>query len=203
MSRLAAELEGLGGADVTETLEELTLPAFVIDLGGTIRWQNPAAITDGGHLIGQSFERAIPFGRQKDFDRVRNDVLAPGKATDLTLELQVADGSVQPRQISVAPLRDGGSVIGMFGLIAQPRGHTGEAPAPVETGLTKRQLEILRHLADGKSTAQIAEELFLTRTTVRNHVAHVLATLGVHTRVQAVIAASRAGLIHLPPHNDG
>ena len=65
--------------------------------------------------------------------------------------------------------------------------------------LTERQLEVLQLLAEGKSTAQIADELVISKTTVRNHVAHVLANLGVHTRVQAVIAASRAGLIRLPP----
>jgi regulatory LuxR family protein len=53
-------------------------------------------------------------------------------------------------------------------------------------------------LAEGKSTGQIADELVLSQVTVRNHIAHVLANLGVRTRVQAVIAAARAGLIRLP-----
>jgi NarL family two-component system response regulator LiaR len=57
---------------------------------------------------------------------------------------------------------------------------------------------VLQLLAEGKSTEQIADELFLSKTTVRNHIAHLMANLGVHTRVQAVIAASRAGLIHMP-----
>jgi DNA-binding NarL/FixJ family response regulator len=57
---------------------------------------------------------------------------------------------------------------------------------------------VLQLLAEGKSTQQIAEELVLTKTTVRNHVAHLLVNLGVHTRMQAVIVASRMGLIQLP-----
>jgi DNA-binding NarL/FixJ family response regulator len=65
--------------------------------------------------------------------------------------------------------------------------------------LTERQLEVLQLLVEGKSTDQIADELVISKTTVRNHIAHALANLGVHTRVQAVVAASRAGLIRIPP----
>lgn len=65
-------------------------------------------------------------------------------------------------------------------------------------GLTQRQVEILQLLADGKSTGQVAEELFISKTTVRNHVARLLTNLGVHTRVQAIVAASRLGLIRMP-----
>ena len=63
--------------------------------------------------------------------------------------------------------------------------------------LTKRQLEVLRLLAEGRSTAEIATALGLTQTTVRNYVASLLAALGAHTRLQAVIAAREAGLIEL------
>ncbi len=75
----------------------------------------------------------------------------------------------------------------------------GVQPAPEGSKLTERQLEVLQLLAEGKSTQQIADELVLSKTTVRNHIAHVLANLGAHTRVQAVIAASKAGLVRLPP----
>ena len=63
--------------------------------------------------------------------------------------------------------------------------------------LTKRQLEVLRLLAEGRSTAEIARELGLSQATVRNYIANLLVALGVHTRLQAVIAASKAGLIEL------
>ncbi|MGH3129124.1 MAG: LuxR C-terminal-related transcriptional regulator [Gaiellaceae bacterium] len=61
--------------------------------------------------------------------------------------------------------------------------------------LTKRQLDVLRLLAAGRSTAEIATDLGLSQTTVRNYVANLLASLGAHTRLQAVIAARKAGLI--------
>jgi DNA-binding transcriptional LysR family regulator len=63
--------------------------------------------------------------------------------------------------------------------------------------LTARQLDVVRLLADGKSTSEIASELNLSQTTVRNHVAGLMAALGVHTRLQAVIAAKRAGFLDL------
>jgi DNA-binding NarL/FixJ family response regulator len=63
--------------------------------------------------------------------------------------------------------------------------------------LTSRQLDVLRLLAEGRSTAEIATELGLSTTTVRNYIANVLSALGVHTRLQAVVAARKAGLIDL------
>lgn len=73
------------------------------------------------------------------------------------------------------------------------------APSDAEAcELTPRQVEILQLLADGRSTRQIAEEFHLSQVTVRNHIARLMANLGVHTRMQAVVAASRLGLIRLP-----
>jgi DNA-binding NarL/FixJ family response regulator len=61
--------------------------------------------------------------------------------------------------------------------------------------LTKRQVEILRLLAEGKTTGEIASELVLSRTTVRNYIANLLAVMGVHSRLQAVVAAEKSGIL--------
>jgi DNA-binding transcriptional LysR family regulator len=66
-----------------------------------------------------------------------------------------------------------------------------------ETRVTARQLDVLRLLAEGKSTEDIAAELGLSGATVRNHIAALMSALGVHSRLQAVIAAKRAGLLDL------
>jgi DNA-binding NarL/FixJ family response regulator len=71
-------------------------------------------------------------------------------------------------------------------------------PAAGHAVLTPRQTEILQLIAEGESTSHIAERLHLSQTTVRNHVARALAGLGVHTRVQAIVAASGQGLIRMP-----
>ena len=64
-----------------------------------------------------------------------------------------------------------------------------------ETDLTKRELEILRLLAAGKKTSQIAERLFISRTTTNNHIQHLLKKLSAHTRLEAVRRAEQAGLL--------
>lgn len=65
----------------------------------------------------------------------------------------------------------------------------------VQPHLTPRELEALRLLARGLSTVEIAASLGVSRITARNHVTKVMDKLQVRTRLQAVVAASRRGLI--------
>lgn len=55
---------------------------------------------------------------------------------------------------------------------------------------------MLRKLASGSSSAEIAERLFLSETTVKTHVGHVLRKLGVRDLVQAVVLAYESGVVH-------
>ncbi len=64
--------------------------------------------------------------------------------------------------------------------------------------LSRREREVLQRLADGLSVDEIASALHLSQHTVRNHIRRGMGGLGVHRRLDAVVAAARLGLIDLP-----
>lgn len=61
--------------------------------------------------------------------------------------------------------------------------------------LTTREIEVLRLIAGGDTTVRIAEKLFISPTTVNNHVAHILKKMSAKTRLEAVRRAEKAGLV--------
>ncbi len=69
--------------------------------------------------------------------------------------------------------------------------RTPELPEP----LTPREMDVLRLLAQGQSNKEIARALDLVEETVKSHVRHILAKLGVQSRTQAVLAAIRLGIV--------
>jgi DNA-binding CsgD family transcriptional regulator len=70
------------------------------------------------------------------------------------------------------------------------------APEPAATFvLTQRERDVLRLLAAGRDTAEMAVRMGISATTVRNHIQHLLEKLGAHTRLQAVSVARHHGLL--------
>jgi PAS domain S-box-containing protein len=195
VSSLREELDDLGG-DVTTALEDISVAAALLDPDGVIRWQNSAGRELRGDLVGR---RADELVAESDLDKlhgVLEAIFCRGEPAEFTVRVLDPSGTYVPIDFSSAPVKDGSAVVGVFGL-----GRTAEdPPAPKakpaeEVPLTPRQLEVLQLLAQGKSTHEMAELLSLSPTTVRNYVAQLLAALHVHTRLQAVVAARRRGLI--------
>jgi DNA-binding NarL/FixJ family response regulator len=66
------------------------------------------------------------------------------------------------------------------------------------SGLTPRELEVLRMIVDGKSNKEIASELDLSANTIAVHRANIMNALGIHKTAELVTYAIRAGLVSVP-----
>jgi len=66
-----------------------------------------------------------------------------------------------------------------------------------DEGLTQREVEVLREVADGNRNREIAERLFISEETVKVHIKHIMEKLGAADRTQAVAIGVRRGIIQL------
>ena len=78
--------------------------------------------------------------------------------------------------------------------LGSPREVTWTGPAPQEQAVTRRELEILRLVADGPSNKEIGRKLSITQGTVKNHVHNALEKLHMDNRIQAAAYVIRHGL---------
>jgi PAS domain S-box-containing protein len=187
--------EGSASLDLREMMRYVRFPSWMLDREGRVVWENEAAMRLFGDVRGKLYTSLttpayIPLA-QEQFARK----LLGQQVTDYELELLGGDGSRIPVEISSVPIpsADGEIPIGIFGL-GYPEDVRGE-PQPRQSRLTPRQAEVLRHLAAGCSTVQIAEHLGLSIETVRNHIRAVLRKLGAHSRLGAVANARKLGLL--------
>jgi PAS domain S-box-containing protein len=164
---------------------------LVVDREGAVTWLNDAAERSFGNLRGRPFASVVA---PEDMPVVRRQLqrkLRGAQATDYAVDVFTADGARRRVEISSVPIKGGDACHAVFG-IALP----GPPERPLDAvRLTPRQTEVLRMLGEGASTDEIAASLHLSKETVRNHVRHVLRTLGVHSRLEAVAVARREHLV--------
>jgi DNA-binding CsgD family transcriptional regulator len=185
----------LSSLDLRRAVDELTVPAYVIGRNGRFKWLNGAAVRLIGDRLGQPFESVVaPEHRNLARANFARKILGEdGTVYDLLVCDQTGD-LVQLRICSV-PLRRGSSTVGVFG-VGMPLDRT--SPTRDESllpELTPRQLETLRLLGEGLETKQIAVRLGVADETARNHIRALLRALGVHSRLEAVVAGRRLGLL--------
>src|SRR2546423_1966655 len=84
---------------------------------------------------------------------------------------------------------------GKKGIPSQVAAHLAEHVS--DEALTAREIEVLRHIAEGNRNRDIAEKLFISEETIKVHIKHIMEKLGASDRTQAVAIAVRRGIIQL------
>ncbi len=188
------------GFDVTHALEEVTVPAAVIDRDGRIRWLNRGALELVAVRVGDPYARAIaPEDLHVARTHFAKKLIGEAGATEYNLRLLARDGQRVDVCVSSVPLWEDGEIVGVFGLAYPARG--GRAAAGIADGagaapeLTARQYQVLALLADGLGTLEIAARLGVAEETARNHIRRLFRQLDVHSRLEAVVRAYRFGLL--------
>jgi PAS domain S-box-containing protein len=188
---LANDLRQLS-PNIAQALAEISLPIYVVDRTGAIRWMNAAAIGLLGDRRGEHFSTVIaPEEQQLANEKFARKVIGGARTTSYDIAMLAHDGRRLETEVESVRLEDDTEAFGVFGIIAVEK-FANPAVAPQ---LTPRQLQVLKRLAGGGSTDMIANELHISRETVRNHVRDLLRALGVHSRVQAVARAHQLGIV--------
>jgi len=183
----------LAAFDLPGAVDELAAPAYVIDRDGRISWVNRAGVELFGDLRGTQFlERVAPEHRQAARTNFTKKVV--GKTSSQVFDTVAIDreGGRIPMRVTSAPLRRDDQIVGIFG-VAVPLAPTSRVERSPLDDLTPRQLEVLRLLAEGLETPQIAHRLGVAEETARNHIRALLRATGAHSRLEVVLMGFRSG----------
>jgi PAS domain S-box-containing protein len=183
-------------------VDSLVVPASLHDVSGRFIRVNPAAEQASGHSnawwLGRHFTEPIPPEAREKVSALFRRAVETGEPTDFETVFNDASGQLRGVRAQHLPLRADGAIVAVLILAFDVTSPATEAAVALDPQLTPRQREILDLIASGHSTSEIARMLTLSRETVRNHVRSVLAAFNVHTRVEALAAARRVGLLAPP-----
>jgi DNA-binding CsgD family transcriptional regulator/type II secretory pathway predicted ATPase ExeA len=142
----------------------------------------------------EHFRRAVDLHRELELPHDRGELLvsAAAAARDAGLEEQarewLTDARIDARRLGARPLRAAAErALGGLG--------EGAATPGGAAGLTPRQLQVIRRVAEGLTNREIAVELYLSVRTVDMHVRHSLIALGCRSRLDAARKAGELGLL--------
>lgn len=179
-----AEAHGMVGGDIDVAVVDLALPdGDGVDLIRALRRSSPKvmALVLSGSLDPTNFARAVAAGAAGVLDKLASidDIL------DAVRRLRAGEALLSKDE-----------VIDMLRLVADQREQDHDALWATQQ-LTRRERELLRALADGLDSEEIARKLHIAPQTERNHMRKVFAKLGVHSRLQALVFAVRHGLVEI------
>jgi PAS domain S-box-containing protein len=185
-------------------IDSLVVPASLHDLEGRfVHMNEPAERASGrsnAQLLGCHFTEMLPREARENVQAQFRRAVERGEPTDFETVFVDASGHLRGTRAQHLPLRDGDLTVGVLILAFDVRRPPSE-PIRVlpDPRLTPRQREILNLIAAGLSTPEVAQELTLSPETVRNHLRNAFKELRAHTRVEAILAAQRLGLLAAPP----
>ena len=108
----------------------------------------------------------------------------PDQLVDAVRAVARGDGLIEPRMTRR-----------LLDEFAKRPERAGAAGAKAMGSLTDRETEVFKEVASGASNAEIAERLYISETTVKTHVPHILTKLDLRDRIQAVVLAYESGLL--------
>ena len=184
-------------------VDSLAVPASLHDVEGRFVHMNAAAERASGRsnadMLGRRLTALLPPEARENVEAQFRRAVEHGEPTDFETIFVDASGQLRGVRAQQLPLRDGDAIVGAlilaFDVRQPPVELIGLGPQP---RLTAPQRQILDLLASGLSTSEIAKKLTLSTETVRNHLRSVFRELHAHTRVEAIVAAQRFGLLAAP-----
>ncbi|WP_025274568.1 response regulator [Haloglycomyces albus] len=161
-----------------------------------IRMPRKDGVTATADIIASKVSTRVLVLTTFDYDDYVIGALRAGASGFLTKDAR-PDDLIQ----ALRTVHHGGSVVsphilsGLLGRLSETERHQLAANDNNLTSLTSREREVLVHIAQGLTNAEIAQRLVVSETTVKTHVGHILAKLEARDRVQAVIIAYESGLV--------
>jgi DNA-binding NarL/FixJ family response regulator len=156
---------------------------------------------DGAQLIGelhQANPQAMALVLTANAERGRHArVVEAGAAGVLHKSVYIRDIIDAVRRLEAGEALLSANEVGeMLRLADQQRAQDEEVRQAIGS-LTPRELEVMQALAEGLSDMEMADRLYVSVGTVRNHVARILVKLGVRSRLQALVFAARLGIVKI------
>jgi PAS domain S-box-containing protein len=181
-------------------VDRLVVPASLHDVSGLFVHTNAAAERASGftnaQLLGRHYNELLLPEARDSVDALFRQAIERGEPTDFETVFEDAGGHLRGTRAQYLPVSHDDTIVGVLILAFDVRLQ----PSPPihfehEPRLTPRQRETLSLLAAGLSTAEVARRLTLSPETVRNHLRNASRELQAHTRLEAIAAAQRLGLL--------